>query len=157
MHLDRKQSISNRQKGSMLITALFVIIVLSLLGLAMTRLLSASSDAVTHEIYGIRALNAAQSGLQIILADSFPIDGSTPVCDIDADPDVDDGEEYSFTQSFAGVPGLENCSAQVRCTNITFDDDNIEYYRFESTGTCTIGDIVTTRSVAVDGKVETDA
>lgn len=134
----------NKQQGSMLITALFVIIVMSLLGLTLARLLSSSSDAVTHEIYGIRAMNAAQSALQMKISQAFPLDGSTAIC-----------ESATIDISFNAIPGLENCSAVATCTDEDFTEDNVIYYQFESTGTCTASDVITTRTVAVDGKVET--
>lgn len=133
----------NKQQGSMLITALFVIIVMSLLGLTLTRLLSASSDAVNHEIFGIRAMNAAQSALQVKISQAFPLDGSAAVCD------------DTINMSFITLPGLENCSAEATCTEREYSADNVTYYQFESTGTCTASDVITTRTVAVDGKVET--
>ena len=131
----------SRQRGSMLVTALFVIIVLSLLGLAMTRILSSSADAVTHEIYGIRAMNAAQSGLQRAIANAFPLNGGAVSC-------------ASISLNFVGIPGLENCVAQASCSSQNYAAENLDYYRFSSTGTCTIGNVITSRTVAVDGKVQ---
>ena len=130
------------QRGSMLITALFVIVVMSLLGLTMTRLLSASSDSVTHEVFGIRAMNAAQSALQRKISDAFPLDGGAAVCG------------NTLNMSFANIPGLENCAASASCTQQPYEGGTMVYYRFSSTGTCTVSDVVTSRTVAVDGKVD---
>ena len=140
MYPEQNQKNSSKQRGSMLVTALFVIIVLSLLGLAMTRLLSASADAVVHEVYGLRALNAAQSGLQRVMANAFPVTGASTCAAVNI--------------NFAGIAGLDNCSASATCTLVEFNADNLNYYRFESTGTCQVGDIITRRKVAADGRLE---
>lgn len=123
--------------------ALFVIIIMALLGLTMVRLLSASADAVTHEVYGVRALNAAQSSLEMSIRQAFPAtqDGAS-VCTIS-----------SYT--FASIPGLQNCSASTSCTLITgFEDETINYYRFQSTGLCSEGKVTASRTVAVDAILE---
>lgn len=138
--------LNKHQNGSMLLTAIFVLIVMSLLGLTLTRLLSASSDAVTHEVYGIKAMNAAQSGLQRKIADAFPLDGSAALCD--------GAGESPLNLALNNIVGLENCSAVATCTQTSYDGGDMIYYRFMSTGTCIAGNNVTSRTVAVDGKVE---
>ena len=125
----------------MIVIALFIIVVMSLLGIAMTQVLSASSDAVIHEVHGVRALNAAQSGVQAKVAQAFPLSG-VGSCDDTLDLDL------------SSVPGLENCTVRATCSLTPFDGGNINYYRFNSVGTCAAGDIVASREVAVDAKVE---
>lgn len=132
-----------KQQGSMLVIALFVIIIMALLGLTMVRLLSASADAVIHEVYGVRALNAAQSSLEISIRQAFPAtqDGAS-VC-------------TSSSYTFNAIPGLQNCTASATCTLITgFEDETIEYYRFQSTGFCSAGKVTASRTVAVDAILE---
>ena len=69
-----------KQKGSMLVIAVFVIIVFSLLGLTLTKLLASSSDAIIHEVYGQRALNAARSGVEQAISAAFPLSSGTASC-----------------------------------------------------------------------------
>ena len=66
-----------KQRGSMLVIALFIIIVLAILGLAMLRMLAASADSVVSEVYGQRALNAARAGVERSIAAAFPVVGAS--------------------------------------------------------------------------------
>ena len=137
----------SNQRGSMLIIALFVIIVLALLGLTMTRLLSSSSDAIIHEVLGQRALNAARSGLECSLAEHFkpdPIDPLDPIITVCA---------HFLSKTFSGVAGLENCNYAVplpTSTPIVDGTKNLNYLTFTSTGQCTAGNINVTRVIYVD-------
>ncbi|MDO6695536.1 type II secretory pathway protein [Aliiglaciecola sp. 3_MG-2023] len=138
------QKTLHQQSGSMLIIALFVIVIMTLLGLTMVKLLSSSSDSVIHEVYGARALHAAQSSMERNVKDAFPLtqDGSGS-CD------------SLSTFSFASVPGLQNCLTVSSCTLTTgYEDETTQYYHFESTGICQSGRIVASRTVAVDAIVE---
>ena len=131
------------QRGSMLVISLFVIIVMALLGLTMLRLLTASADAVVHEVYGARALLAAQSTLELTLKDAFPLtqDGAS-VCS-------------TQTKTYANVAGLENCSAVASCSVTTgFVGETIQYYSFQSIGICSAGKVTASRTVAVDAILE---
>jgi MSHA biogenesis protein MshP len=127
-------------QGSMLIIALFVIIVLALLGLTMTRLLSSSSETIIYEVLGQRAINAARSGIECAVADEFGAG-----CDNPAFKDL------------SGVVGLENCSYRVvEATPKTITDGGrtFTYLTFTGTGQCTAGKINVTRIVYVDAMLE---
>jgi MSHA biogenesis protein MshP len=128
------------QGGSMLVIALFVIIVLSLLGLTLTKVLSASSEAIVYEVYGQRALNAARAGAEAQVALAFPITGSASGADTAA-------------FAFSAVAGLENCQYDAKCEQLTVTDGiiNLAYYKFTSTGQCSAGNIIVSRTVYVDG------
>lgn len=54
----------NKQKGISLVAAIFIIVVLSLLGTSMMRLLTTSQQSISQEITSLEAYLAAQSGLQ---------------------------------------------------------------------------------------------
>jgi MSHA biogenesis protein MshP len=127
---------SGSQQGSMLVIALFVIIVLALLGLTMTRLLSSTSETIIHEVMGQRAINAARSGIECAVAAKLGTGCSNP-------DEID----------FSGVPGLENCSYSVTETppkTITDGGRTFTYLTFTSTGQCTAGKVNVTRFVYVD-------
>ena len=133
----------NTQRGSMLVISLFIIIIMALLGLTMVRLLTASADAVIHEVYGARALLAAQSALEQTLKDTFPL--------------TQDGASVCGAQSidFAAVTGLENCSAVSSCSLTTgYVGETIQYYHFQSIGICSAGKVTASRTVAVDAILE---
>lgn len=132
-----------KQGGAMLVVAIFIIVVMTLLGLAMTRLISASSDTVIYEVYGLRALNAAQTGAQHMVAEAFALDGST-TC------------SGSVQRDLSAIAGLEACRFEASCAQATFTQPTgqVVYYRFSSTGTCAAGDIIASRQVAIEAKVE---
>lgn len=123
------------QQGSMLVIALFVIIVLALLGVTMTRMLSSTSETVIHEVLGQRAINAAKSGIECALLAQFG-EG----CSSNGDKDL------------SGVAGLDSCSYSVETSakDITDGGDDFTYFTFTSTGQCTAGKINVTRFVYVD-------
>ena len=128
------------QRGSMLVIALFVIIVLALLGLTMTRLLSSSSEAIIHEVLGQRALNAARAGIECAVADEF---GTSCT--------------HHPEKIFNGVTGLENCSYNVEESPpkaIVDGGKTFSYLTITSTGQCTAGKINVTRFVYVDAMLE---
>ena len=131
-----------KQRGSMLVIAIFVIIVFSLLGLTLTRLLASSSDAIIHEVYGLRALNAARTGVEQAISSAFPLHPATPSCSAAPVAPV------NFNPN---IKGLENCSYQAGCQAITVTDvATYTYYRFESTGSCLVGEILVSRRISVD-------
>ncbi|MCV2885778.1 type II secretory pathway protein [Aestuariibacter sp. AA17] len=128
------------QRGSLLVVAVFVVVVFSLIGLVMTRMLAASAQNTVVEVYGLRALNAAQSALQQKVALAFPVTGAS-TCD------------DSLALDLSAQNGFEGCSATATCALTPFTSENIDYYRFEATGVCVAGEIVTSRRVKIDAKV----
>lgn len=135
-----------RQSGSMLVISIFVIVVMSLLGIAMIRMLTGAADSGLHEVYGFRALNAAQSGIEAKMAQVFPL----TIGGYDAAQCSDVSATINFGNT---VAGLENCSFTHNCERVN-PDTNLDYLRFSSTGQCVAGDIVTSRTLLVDAKVE---
>lgn len=120
-----------RMRGSALMIALFVIVVMALLAAAMGRFLVDSGEKNTVEVRSVRALLAAQSGLEVALYRLFPnrtLAQPTPpaVCQV------------TSTLNFASNPGLTNCRAVVRCATVpvTYNGSVTNGYRLESVGTC---------------------
>ncbi|HBY85826.1 MAG TPA: type II secretory pathway component, partial [Colwellia sp.] len=64
---------SNEQRGSALVLALFIIVVTTLLGAALVRMISANSETIAYEVIGTRAYQAAQAGAQRKLSELFPL------------------------------------------------------------------------------------
>ncbi|MBA6288072.1 pilus assembly PilX N-terminal domain-containing protein [Colwellia sp. MB3u-4] len=130
----------NQQAGSALVIAIFVIIVLSVLGAALVKMLDSSQESVAYEVLGTRAYTAAQSGLQWQLAEVFPLNGPAIACkaDINNSPLI-----------FDNTLGLAQCKVSVSCDD--FDRDNgIRYYTITATGTCVINNEETSRKIAVE-------
>lgn len=120
-----------RQTGSMLVMSLFVIIVLSLLGITLVTMISSSSQSVVHDVYGTRAHMTARSGLSHITATALPIGVSPASCNT----------TINSPASIATIPGLQSCNYVARCTTTVVDNGGVNYhlYRFESTGRCQEG------------------
>ncbi len=114
------------QRGSAIMVALFVIVIMVLLAAAMGRFLVDSGEKNTVEVRGVRALMAAQSGLEIALYRLYPNNSWTAQqC------------AASATTTFA-LPGLVNCQATVTCTplNVSAAGTTRTGYRFSSEGRC---------------------
>jgi len=117
------------QNGSALMMALFIMVILMLLGGAMMRVLSTGSEAVAQEVIGTRALAAANSAMQAELQQLFPLNSATNQCNAN--------NSYDFTN----INGLYHCTAVTTCMHyatypplpITTGD---KFYRLKSVGTC---------------------
>lgn len=131
-----------RQKGSMLVMALFVLIVLSLLAGTMITIISGSSRSVVHEVYGLRAQQAANAGIESLIAASFPVGGSAQACSTTA----------NSSASFAAIEGFRNCNYSAACstTDITFNSTSYRFYNYSSTGSCDTGSGIVSRTLYVD-------
>ena len=129
------------QRGSMLVIALFVIIVLALLGLTMIRLLSSSSETIVYEVLGQRAINTARAGVECAVAEEFGAGCDNPTY-----------------KEFSGVAGLENCNYQVASVSKSIVDGSktFTYWTFTGTGECIAGKINVTRFVYVDAMLEVE-
>ena len=106
--------------------ALFVIVIMALLAAAMGRFLVDSGEKNTVEVRGVRALMAAQSGLEIALYRLYPNDHWTAQrCD-------------ALTRTSFSIPGLVDCQVSVTCRPITASTDGMTQtsYRFRSEGRC---------------------
>ncbi|WP_093330462.1 hypothetical protein [Thalassotalea agarivorans] len=136
-----------KQRGNALAIALFLILVLLLLGSALVQMLSSSSEAIAQEVLGTRALAAATAGANGELAQIFPLDGKTGA-----------GCRANFTYNFAGVDGLNQCRVFTSCANYA-NNDGIAYYRIESIGECGIGisadednAVVSSRTIKIEAR-----
>ncbi|MCF5864809.1 MSHA biogenesis protein MshP [Aeromonas veronii] len=116
--------------------ALFVIVVMALLAAAMGRFLVDSGEKNTVEVRSVRALLAAQSGLEVALYRLFPkrtlAQPNPPAVCLASSP-----------LSIASNPGLTNCQAVVRCATVpvTYNGSVTNGYRLESVGTCGSSDL----------------
>ena len=114
------------QRGSAIMIALFVIVIMALLAAAMGRFLVDSGEKNTVEVRGVRALMAAQSGLEIALYRLYP-NGQWQGQQCAASTSL------SFTDA-----GLTGCQAIVTCNKVTVSaaGGTQTGYRFSSEGRC---------------------
>lgn len=117
----------NRQAGISLPGAIFVITLLAVLAVAINALVGQSSQTYEEEINLTRAFYAAESGAGFAMNTLYPPEeypGYSTTAECAAGPRV-----YSFT-----VPGLNNCTASVTCSEVTISGTN--YATIESEGSC---------------------
>jgi MSHA biogenesis protein MshP len=128
----------HRQRGSSLVMALFIIVLMSVLILALGRQLISATSAVSIEVQGNRAFNAAQSGLQLGLVQLFPINTTASCAAVTP--------SFSFTQ-----PGLQSCTATLSCLRVNNPDATARpLYRLTSAGRCQTGEITSSRVVVME-------
>ena len=123
------QANMSRQKGSALMMSLFIMIILILLGSALIKVLSTSSEATAQEVIGTRAYMAANSAMQGELQKLFPLNDAISTCNTNF--------FYDFSASGVNVDGLFHCKATTTCTNYATHPTTGElFYRLTSTGKC---------------------
>ncbi len=124
---------AGRMRGSALMIALFVIVVMALLAAAMGRFLVDSSEKNTVEVRSVRALLAAQSGLEIALYQLFP---NRPTA-----PPADRCSLVQASSQFSNL-GLIGCQVVVSCKEIavTYNNQPSTSYRLQSVGQCGTSD-----------------
>jgi len=134
-----------KQQGSALMLALFIIIVLTLLGSALVRILSTSSESIAQEVIGTRALMAANSGMQAELQRLFPLSvvAGVPVVGV-----CNPTNSYDLQDSGSDIEGLYHCDASTTC-DLYHTHDLINYYRLTSTGECGSGAITADSNAVV--------
>ncbi|MBE8168771.1 MAG: MSHA biogenesis protein MshP [Shewanella sp.] len=116
----------SRQKGSMLVVAIFVLTVMFLLAAALINISQNEDKALTQEVWGTRALFAANSGADAALAQLFPLNGNEHSCN-----------EVSENWSAPDVVGFANCAIEIGCQSFTAD--NVTQYRISSKAVCKSG------------------
>lgn len=136
----------HNQRGSMLVIALFVIVVLAGLGITMTRMLSATSQTTVVNVAGVRALSAAQAGAEVLLQQTFPLNAAANSC----------SATINSPASFSAINGLAGCQYIATCSTEQVDLAGVtnNYYRFSSIGQCNAGGIIVSRQVSLDAMQE---
>ena len=130
-----------RQSGSALVIAIFVLVMMMLLGSALIRMQSSTAETVVYEVMGTRAYAAAKTGLQWQLTEVFPLNTtSVTLCKANiVEPTISD------------VTGLENCQFEITCDD-SISHDGVQYYTLTSTGSCSIAGIETSRTIEIEAR-----
>jgi len=106
----------------------------------LVKILSSSAESVAYEVIGTRAYAAAQTGVQWQLLEIFPHDTSTrTAC-----------KNSIIEPDFSNVEGLASCQAIVSCNDGEFDGTT--YYIITSVGQCSVGGVITSRTVEVEAR-----
>lgn len=137
--LSIKVRMSKKQKGSALVLAIFIIVVMTLLGSALVRMMTSTAETIAYEVLGARAYQAAQAGAQRKMSEVFPLSGSGSC-----------SENSSW--DFPNIQGLENCQAlDVDCVPDVIIDE-ISYYTITSTGQCSVAGVLTSRQIEIKAR-----
>jgi MSHA biogenesis protein MshP len=137
-------NLNYNQRGSALVVAVFIIVIMTLLGTALVRMMGSSAETVAYEVLGIRAYQAAQAGLQRKLTDVFPLETAAGVPAVG----VCTAPEPPVPYDFSAIQGLENCKAtSVGCTGSVIL--GVTYYTIISVGQCEIAGVLTSRTIEV--------
>lgn len=143
----KKQLRIKKQRGSMMVTAIFIMTVMLMLGFALNEVLSSSSRALSYEVAGSRAFHAANSGVEAGLHYLFP-----PTA-------VGTGCANGFFTSNPSLPvalgaqtAFSGCQVVVSCQSFNVAETGFTHYRLTSSATCQQGSITAERSVAVEAR-----
>lgn len=135
-----KLGITNKQSGSAMVLALFIMVIVTLLGAALVRMISSSSETIVYEVLGTRAYQAAQAGAQRKLSEVFPLLPGTGNC------------TAGSIWDYSAIEGLENCKASVVDCVEGPTVDEITYYTVTSTGQCDVAGVFTSRTIEIKAR-----
>lgn len=122
----------HKQNGVGLVSAIFLIVVVGLLVVAITSMVRTSGDEFAQNVINHRAFLAAESGSQLGLNRIFAPSGT--------------GACANWTFDFESI-GLRACQATVACRSEVVD--SVPYYTVRSDGRCDLGGYVAQRRVLV--------
>jgi MSHA biogenesis protein MshP len=121
-----------KQHGLGLVGAIFVIVIVSLLSVSMSKMLEADQVAQSYEILSLKAFLAAESGAQLGVNRLIPPGGGGNCAD----------RTFKFVND-----ALKFCRADVTCSAEAVGSNT--YYALTSTSQCEAGSFVTRRTVQV--------
>lgn len=127
-----------QQRGSALVIAVFIIVVVLALVLSLSRLLTSSTEAIAYEVQGTRALFAAQSGLELALTQLFPLGASSATS---CPAGISNPVNFSDT-------ALNGCRVIVSCN--AYPTTQPDVFRLSSRSECIANAFTTSRTVQIE-------
>ena len=143
-HLMKNFRGRRRQRGSMLIIAIFIIVVMVLLVAAVQEVFNQSSKAITYEVFGTRALSAANSGSELALQKIFYLNGQTPLNWV--------GDNATVALDLSQTTAFHGCTVAVNIARFTIAATGYTHYRIDSTASCIAGGFTTVRTISIEGR-----
>ena len=138
--LGKQSNALKLQSGSAILIAIFVVIVISLLGASLISLQRDSAQSTGFEVYAARAYLSAYSASEIALTELFPLGVNGSGC--------------SAVNTAPTLPvnntGFHVCSATIACTSSVASTGVAVRYKVVSTAVCGSGEIVTRRQVTIE-------
>ena len=132
-----RQLLFSSQRGFSIPAAIFVLVVVAMLGTGMQKILSKGEQDVAREVLSMRALMAAESGIERGLNQVIEINPASCTGNLTNPPS-------SLTPLISAwvlsTPGMSNCEVNVICGVAQHDADNDglleNYYTLRSRGQC---------------------
>lgn len=126
-----------RQLGASIPAAIFVLVVVAMLGSAMVKILNQGQQSIAREVLSMRALMAAESGAERGLTEVLEVNPAACTGTMLNPP----ASLTSLSIDWSMVaPGMASCDVQVSCGLTQLDSDNDgtleNYYTLRSTGAC---------------------
>lgn len=120
------------QQGLGLVGAVFVIVVVALLAVAMAKMLEADKLSQSYEVLGLKAFLAAESGAQLGVNRLLAPESA--------------GACVNLNQSFTAT-SLRFCRAEISCGLMNSGGET--FYTITSRGFCSAGDLLASRALEV--------
>lgn len=138
----RRVTLPMHQGGSALIIGIFVITVMFLLASALINIVEDADTGLTQEVWGTRALAAANSGADAALAQLFPLNAAANY--------IATCSTVSSTWTPPDVVGFHACNVTLSCT--AYSVGSVTQYRINSQAICESGDTRVSRQVEVEAR-----
>lgn len=126
------------QHGFSLPVAIFILVIMALIGTALVNLTLSSHQSLSQEVMSTRAFYAAESGAQTALSQLFPLNGAAATC------------SAPYPTVTLSATGLDGCTAVINCSSNTIGTST--YYTLTSTGTCNFVTTSATRQIELMAK-----
>lgn len=146
----RNHTSLHRQQGSMLMIAIFILVILGLLGAAFSAMYQSSQTSVGYEVLGIRAQAAANAGAEVGL---YRIIRQSQSCAVMTTGSTIPTTSLSVSLDTSEA-ALTQCSVAVKCgQRAAVSGSSYTFYVLTSVATCTAGgSLSVTRSVRSEVK-----
>ncbi|WP_413699863.1 hypothetical protein ACLKMH_21335 [Psychromonas sp. KJ10-10] len=134
-----------KQSGSAIVLAIFVILIISMLGVALVSLQQDGAKGTSYEVYASRAYLSAYSASEVALLALFPLNSSGA--------DTSTCTSASFPVSLdTSDTGFHGCSANYQCQILSpvSSASLPTRYRVVSTAVCENAQTVTRRQIMVE-------
>lgn len=138
---------NKKQSGSVLIIAVFVIVVMGMLGLTLTRLEWSTQDTLTREVLGTQAWLLANSGNEWGLTHLYPLDGSSGVSSINSACSTLNTAASAAASTLVAATDNRCSKLTISCTALGQDD--LVYFKVTSGAVCGTGQNIVQREQEV--------
>ncbi|MGY5452044.1 MSHA biogenesis protein MshP [Agarivorans sp. MS3-6] len=132
-----------KQRGSALVIAIFVIVVMALISAGLTVMFQDTSRNAAWDVLGSRANLAANSGLEQALSELFPLNAAADAKGLCSN--------VSGASTLNG-DGFANCRVSVTCNSNDISQLDARFFELEATGSCGSGEVIVQRIQRVQAR-----